>query len=108
MPIRGFHRFAVETLGAVVLALVGGWQLVGADAGEAAFKDVDGGTRTPLGQAGKKATVLFFLLPDCPISNAYAPEIQRICADYEPKKVAMFVVHTDPDLVAQQAKKHAR
>ncbi len=52
--------------------------------------------------------MLFFLLPDCPISNAYAPEIKRICADYEPKKIAAFVVHADPDVTAEQAKKHAK
>src|SRR5262249_38688129 len=48
------------------------------------------------------------LLPDCPISNAYAPEIKRICANYAPKKVATFIVHADPDVSAAAAKKHAR
>ena len=56
----------------------------------------------------QKAVVLFFLLPDCPISNAYAPEIKRICADYEPKKITLFVVHADPDVDAERAKKHAK
>jgi peptidyl-prolyl cis-trans isomerase A (cyclophilin A) len=54
-------------------------------AGNIRFNEADGRTRTPLSQSDRKATVLFFLLPDCPISNSYMPEIQRICADYEPK-----------------------
>src|SRR5256885_13828068 len=72
------------------------------------FIDVDGRKQTLLGQADGKATLLFYLLPDCPVSNAYAPEIKRICADYEAKKVAAFVVHADPDVTAEVAKKHAQ
>jgi peroxiredoxin len=72
------------------------------------LRDVDGQTHKPLSLKDKKATVLFFLLPDCPISNAYAPTIKRICADYESKKIAAFVVHADPDVTAERAKKHAK
>jgi Redoxin len=74
----------------------------------ATFTDVEGRVQTPLSPKDKKATVLFFLLPDCPIANSYAPEIKRICSDYEPKKVALFIVHADPDVSAEQAKKHAK
>ena len=70
--------------------------------------DIDGRAQTPLSQSEKKATVLFFLMPDCPVSNAIAPEIKRICADYEPKKVAAFIIHADPDVTAEQARKHAK
>ena len=66
------------------------------------------GRHTPLALSDKKATVLFFLLPDCPVSNSYAPEIKRICAEYEAKKIAAFVVHADPDVTIEQAKKHAK
>jgi peroxiredoxin len=72
------------------------------------MRDVDGKAHTPVSQPGKKATVLFFVLPDCPIANSYAPEIQRVCRDYEKKKVAAYIVHADPDVTAAQAKKHAK
>src|SRR5205814_8453464 len=72
------------------------------------LRDLDGRIHTPLSQPRQKATVLFFLLPDCPISNAYTPEIGRICADYESKQVSAFVVHADPDVKAEDARKHAR
>jgi peroxiredoxin len=72
------------------------------------MRDVDGKAHTPLAQPGKKATVLFFVLPDCPISNFYAPEIQRVCRDYAKKNVAAFIIHADPDVTAKQARKHAK
>lgn len=78
----------------------------GIDGRTVQFKDVDGNVHTPL--APKKASLLLFLLPDCPVSYAYAPEIKRICADYEPKGVNVFVVHSDPDVTPEEAKKHAK
>jgi hypothetical protein len=110
---------ALELL-AVVLALLDGWAFGPALAGTREptetpsaerpimLRDVDGRTHTPLSQPGSKATVCFFLLPDCPISNAYAPEIKRIYSAYAPKQVAAFLVHADPDTTAEQAKKHAQ
>ncbi|MBY0232753.1 MAG: redoxin domain-containing protein [Gemmataceae bacterium] len=57
---------------------------------------------------GAKATVLLFVMADCPISNSYAPEMERIRKDYAGKGVAFFIVHADPDTTAAQARKHAR
>jgi membrane dipeptidase len=71
------------------------------------FTDIDGRMHTPLSQPDKKGTIFFFVLPDCPVSNAYAPEIKRICDDYS-KKFATFVVHVDPDVTSKDAKKHAK
>jgi peroxiredoxin len=97
---------------AVALSMLAGWAFSPAPAGSAErpieLRDVDGRTHTPLSQPGSKAIVCFFLLPDCPISNAYAPEIKRICAAYAPKHVTAFLVHADPDTTAEQAKKHAQ
>jgi thiol-disulfide isomerase/thioredoxin len=72
------------------------------------ISDVNGAVYTPLSQPNIKATVLLFVLPDCPISNSYAPQIKRLVADYEPKKISVFVVHVDPDVTAEAAKKHAK
>jgi hypothetical protein len=69
------------------------------------IQDVDGVPRFPLNPEGK-ASVLFFVLSDCPISNGYAPEIQRICSDYAPKKVSCDLVYVDPDLKIADVKKH--
>jgi peroxiredoxin len=75
---------------------------------EFTFTDIEGRPHTPLANADKKASVLLFLLTDCPISNSYAPEIARLCKEYEAKQIAFFVVHADPDVTAEQAKKHAK
>ena len=72
------------------------------------FTDLDGRIQTPLSQPDQRATILFFILPDCPISNAYAPEIKRISAEYSQQKIASFVIYVDPDFTTDAAKKHAR
>ena len=71
------------------------------------FTDLNGKTHTPLSQANHKATILFFVLPDCPISNAYAMEIKRIATEYAKRDVISFIVYADPDLSADDAKEHA-
>ena len=68
------------------------------------LRDLDGRAHEP----GPKATVLLFVLADCPISNSYAPEIERIRKRYAAKGVAFFLVHCDPDATAAQARKHAK
>ncbi len=54
--------------------------------------------------------VLFFVTNDCPISNAFAPEIRRICTDpaYRDRGVACTVVYVDPGLSDAEAQKHAQ
>src|SRR5271163_3459812 len=107
---RKIRTMAAIALGATVgLTAITHRGSVDASGGkEIAFTDVDGRAQQPLSHSERKATVLFFLLPDCPVSNSYAPEIQRICNDYEKKKIAAFIVHADPDVDAEQAKKHAK
>jgi hypothetical protein len=70
-----------------------------------AIQDVNGVPRFPLNPEGK-ASVLFFITSDCPISNSYAPEIQRICSDYASKKVSCDLVYVDPDMKTADVKKH--
>ncbi|MGE0756873.1 MAG: redoxin domain-containing protein [Pirellulaceae bacterium] len=69
--------------------------------------DLAGRTHFPLRVADSQATVLFFLLQDCPISNAYAPEINRIATEYSTRRVTTFIVYVDPELSAEEARRHA-
>ena len=55
--------------------------------------------------AGGKPEVLFFVTPDCPIANKFAPEIKRIVAEYGGKGVAFSLVYTDG--AADAVQKHA-
>jgi predicted ATP-grasp superfamily ATP-dependent carboligase len=72
-----------------------------------AVPDVDGVQRSPLDLHGNKAAVLIFVGVDCPISNSYAPEINRIAADYSKKGLDFYIVYSEANLSAANAKKHS-
>ncbi len=70
------------------------------------FRDIEGDhALQPLDPSGP-AEILFFITNDCPISNSYAPEIQRICGDYSAKGVSCALVYSDPSLDAAGIRKH--
>jgi hypothetical protein len=52
--------------------------------------------------------VYFFVTNDCPISNAFAPEIARICAEYGPKGAECELVYVDPTISDETAQAHAK
>jgi hypothetical protein len=82
-----------------------------ASSGKAAsivVKDLDGATVQPMAGAGRKATVLFFVMHECPVANSYAPEIIRITSEYAAKGVRCFVVYVESDLAPEKARAHAR
>lgn len=83
----------------VLLAACGG------DAEPLALTDLDGASHRPLAPGGAP-TVLLFITTDCPIANAYAPEIGRLVADHP--DVRFFLVHVDPDVTPDDARAHAR
>ena len=74
---------------------------------ELSIADLQGRPCTPLLLGSSKANVVIFITNDCPIANAYAPEIQAIIREYSPRGAAFFLVHVDPDLTSEKAKKHA-
>ena len=55
--------------------------------------DSDGHVCTPLAADGRTATVLLFLMHDCPVANASAPAIARLVADFVPRGVRFFGVY---------------
>ena len=77
-------------------------------AAEISVNDVEGASQRPLADAGQTATVLFFVMHDCPIANGYAPEISRIAEEYGKRGVRCFVIYAEDDLSPADAKKHAR
>lgn len=70
--------------------------------------DVDGNVRHPLASTGQNAVVLFFITNDCPITNSYAPEIERIYNRYKLRGVRFYTVYVDPAVSPQTAKEHAK
>src|SRR5262249_53590247 len=77
------------------------------EAGAVTVEDLHGEKVQPLSPGAAKASVLFFLTPDCPISNSYAREINAIVAENAVKSLRFHVVYVDPELKADDASKHA-
>jgi hypothetical protein len=71
-------------------------------------KDLAGAAVQPLAATGQQASVLFFVMHECPVANGYAPEIIRITSEYAVKGVRCFVVYVESDLTAEKARQHAR
>jgi thiol-disulfide isomerase/thioredoxin len=55
--------------------------------------DLQGKPVTRLASPGAQAVVLFFLATDCPISNRYVPEIQRLEKEFAGKAVVFWIVY---------------
>ena len=72
-----------------------------------ALRAIDGERHHPLDVGDGVANVVVFTTTDCPIANGYAPTIQKLVADFEPRGVRFFLVHVDPDLTVADAKEHA-
>ncbi len=99
------------TVGLCVARLAAGAEAGGLAAKKSAsisVNDLSGASVTPLAEAGQKATVLFFVMHECPVANGYAPEISRIAAEYSAKGVRCFVVYVESDLTPAKAREHAR
>jgi hypothetical protein len=57
---------------------------------------------------GEKAAVLFFIRADCPISNRYVPEIERIYKAYGHRGFDIHLVYSEPDLSIEAMQAHRR
>ncbi len=66
-----------------------------------------GVVRHPLDAGPNKATALIFIADDCPISNGYAPEINRIVSTYTARKITFYLVNVDVGVSARAVKQHA-
>ena len=67
--------------------------------------DLSGKAVNPLKAAAGKVVILIFVRTDCPISNRYAPTIQRIIAAYSGKSV-FWLVYPDKAETAEAIRKH--
>jgi Redoxin len=61
-----------------------------------------------LSQHGEKALVLLFIRTDCPISNRYAPDIQRLYQEFSSKGIEFRLVYPEPGLTASAMEEHRR
>ena len=56
--------------------------------------------------AGTKAIVFLFTSTDCPISNRYAPEVQRVVAEFAPQGRGFRLVYPNPADQAAAIREH--
>jgi len=87
------------------------WACMAAWAGglpHVSLADTAGRTHTASEWAGKRAVVLFFSTTDCPIANAYVPEMNRIEQSYEGRGVAFYAVQGDATIAAADVVRHAK
>jgi AhpC/TSA family len=68
--------------------------------------DLDGRPVTQLAPPGSRAVVLFFAASDCPISNRYVPEMQRLTRQFEPNGVRVWFVYPNPGDSAKVVRAH--
>lgn len=67
-----------------------------------------GGVVDPLPAAtGARARVLLFVNIDCPISNRYAPELNRLHEQFSREGVRFWLVYPDASQTTAQARAHA-
>lgn len=71
-----------------------------------ALRDLNGVLRQPLAAPGGRGVALLFIADDCPISNSYAPEINRLAARFTVQGVLFYLVNTDTHVSAAEVKKH--
>ena len=74
----------------------------------AQVQDLSGNVVEPLKIQGDKAIVLIFLRTDCPISNRYAPEIQRLAEKYSSAKLKVYLVYPSADETVAMIQQHQK
>ena len=96
-------KFAV----ALSAGLLAAFPLCSAGGLDFQLRDTLGATHTPLEWSAAKAVVIYFTTTDCPITNSYVPEMNRIHDAYAPRGVAFFAVQTDLTIPEADVVKYA-
>ncbi len=68
--------------------------------------DLNGHPIEQIAPPGAKAVVLFFAASDCPISNRYIPEIERLDREFAPQGVHFWWVYPNPGDTAAVVRRH--
>lgn len=100
------YRLKTKCAASIILALLG---LVSAScpATTPSALDLDGRPLDPLKLSPGKVVVLIFVRTDCPLSNRYAPTIQRLSGEYE-AKAAFWLVYPSKSESAEGIRQHER
>jgi hypothetical protein len=69
-------------------------------------RDLEGSPVDTLATRGAAVSVLVFTRTDCPISNRYAPEVNRLHRELGPRGVAFWLVYVDRDEPTEDIRRH--
>ena len=72
-----------------------------------AVRDTTGSVHTSAEWSGHPAIVLFFVAPECPLSNGYVPEMNRIQEAYGKRGVLVYAILPDSDALPDAAARYA-
>lgn len=116
--MRDAHRLGVALAGIVAMLLTG---CNGDPAAAPVSAPVDGRSKLsldlldlanqridPFQTTKAKATVFIFLSTDCPISNRYAPEVQRLHAEFAPQGIKFWLIYPNHDDSSEVIRKHVQ
>ncbi len=70
--------------------------------------DSEGKVHTVAEWAGKRAVVLLFVTTDCPLSNAYVPELNRMERAYARQGVVFYAVQGDATIATEEVRQHVK
>jgi len=72
------------------------------------LRDVDGVEHRQSEWFNKKAIAVFYTTVDCPLSNGYVPEMNRLRQEYAARGVAFYAVEADTTLDVTVVRRHAK
>lgn len=75
---------------------------------EVSVFDAQNHSVNPFGDRRAKAVVFFFLRTDCPISNRYAPEIERLAGKYASEGIRFWLVYPETATSAKEIQQHQK
>lgn len=107
---RGFCAVAIGTICGIGGCSTGDSSQSSAPQKQSAIRvlDLEGNVADLWGDRNRIATVLVFTRSDCPISNRYAPEVQRLYERFRPHGVEFVLVYVDPRETAENIRRHLK
>ena len=103
-----YHGYPFLVFRLLLISMVAAWLVPFASTARGAAGtafDLAGKPVDPLKASAGKVVVLVFVRTDCPVSNRYAPTIQKLSAEHE-GNAAFWLVYPDKAETAEVIRKH--
>lgn len=68
--------------------------------------DLNGRQHRPLTAPQARGVAVVFISPDCPIANAFQPALAQLHRRFASKGVAVLLIHSQPGISADAARRH--